>query len=223
VLALLGVRVLESRPRAGGPALREFLAGFRHLRREPVLARIALAGALAFGVIGLYETVSFAVIDQGLHRPAAFFAVLTSVQGIGALAGGLLSGRLGRALGEARLVGLSLMAFAAGSAAMIMPALPAVLAGILADGMALPWFVVGMATAVQRRTPARLIGRVSAAGDLLVLTPQTVSIAAGAVLVPVVDYRVLLAAIVLVTAGAGAMLLRRQPESHPAARTACEP
>jgi predicted MFS family arabinose efflux permease len=63
-------------------------------------------------VIGFYESVAFAIIDQGLHPAPSFYGVLTSIQGAGAIVGGLTAGRLSRHAGEARLVGLSLGAFA---------------------------------------------------------------------------------------------------------------
>ena len=46
-------------------------------------------------------------------------------------------------------------------------------------------------TAIQVRTPLRLQGRVSSAADMFVSTPQTISIALGAALIAVVDYRLL--------------------------------
>jgi hypothetical protein len=58
--------------------------------------------------------------------------------------------------------------------------------------------IVGFTTVIQRHTPRPLIGRVSTAAETLVSGPQTISIAAGAALVSVMDYRLLLA---VVTAG----------------------
>jgi MFS family permease len=224
VVALASIRVNESGPsRAGAPA-GPFLAGFRHIRAVALLAQVTTASAIAFGVLGLYETVAFAIIDQGLHRPPSFFGVLTSVQGIGAVAGGLIAGRLSRLLGEARLVGLALAAFAVGSATFTAPSTPVVLAAAVINGAAMPWFLVGFGTAMQRYTPPGLQGRVTAASNLLVLTPQTVSIGLGAVLIGLVDYRLLLVATAVVTALAAIPLLRNpapvplsaaKAQSHP--------
>jgi hypothetical protein len=57
--------------------------------------------------------------------------------------------------------------------------------------------------------PAPLQGRGYSAVELLVGVPQTVSVAAGAMLVAVVDYRLLLLVAAAVVAGAGAWLLAR--------------
>ena len=42
---------------------------------------------------------------------------------------------------------------------------------------------------MQRRTPNRLMGRVSAAADVVLGTPQAISIAVGALLVSLISYR----------------------------------
>ena len=66
--------------------------------------------------------------------------------------------------------------------------------------------MVGYVTAVQLRTPAALQGRVSSAADVLVGVPQTLSIALGAGLVGVVDYRALIVLMAAVTVACGAYL-----------------
>ncbi|MFG2043013.1 MFS transporter [Dactylosporangium sp. NPDC048998] len=190
----------EEPARPGGPSGREFVAGFRHIRAVDLLAQVTAAAAVAFAVLGLYETVAFAIIDQGLGRPP-FFGVLTSVQGLGGIAAGLTVARLCRTLGEARLVGLAMAGFATSSLVFTTRSTPVVLVAAVVNGVALAWFVVGFSTALQRHTPPRLQGRVNAAGNLQILTPQNVSIALGAMLITVVDYRLRLLATVVVTAG----------------------
>jgi MFS family permease len=224
VVALASIRVEERGPTSTGSGERGgLMAGFRHIRAVALLAQVTTASAVAFGVLGLYETVAFAIIDQGLHRPPSFFGVLTSVQGIGAVAGGLAASRLGRRLGEARLVGLALAAFAVGSATFTAPSTPVVLAAAVVNGAAMPWFLVGFGTAMQRHTPPGLQGRVTAASNLLVLTPQTASIALGAVLIGLVDYRLLLLATAAVTALAALPLLRNPAPVPPWAASQARP
>ncbi len=72
IVALATVRVPESAPEAPsrGSFRRDVTAGFRHIRSVPLLAQITLVTACAFSVIGLNETIIFAVIGQGL-APAA--------------------------------------------------------------------------------------------------------------------------------------------------------
>jgi MFS family permease len=213
VLALLSIKVTESQPdrHQHQPLLRELTAGFRHLRHTPVLAQISLAVAVAFGVIGFFESVDFAVIDQGLHRPPSFFGVLNSVQGAGSILGGLTASMLLPRLQEARTVGLALLVDGAGALALTQQHLPVVLAGVVVMGIGIPWLLVGYITAQQRLTPPRLQGRVAAATDLLTSGPQTASIAVGAGLITILDYRILLLIISTVLLCCGALLLTHLP------------
>ncbi len=81
---------------------------------------------------------------------------------------------------------------AAGAGLFAVPALAGVMSGAILFGMGLPWIIVGAYTMLQIRTPPELQGRVSAAADTILSTPQVLSIALGAWLVGVVDYRMLL-------------------------------
>jgi hypothetical protein len=72
---------------------------------------------------------------------------------------------------------------------------------------------------MQRYTAPRMQGRVNAASNLFILLPQTMSIAVGAAVISLVDYRVLLVLSAVVTGACGAVLLRRpapapQPETE---------
>jgi MFS family permease len=190
---LARLRVVEPPPaRAEHHWRREFLAGFDHVRRTPVLRLIVLCTAGAVIVVGFTETLIFAVIDQGLHRPPSFFGVLLSCMGVGAVAGGLTAAPLLRRVGDARLVGLGLALFAIGDGFFVTHSLAAVVTGIVIAGVGLPWALVAFGTAIQVRSPAHLQGRVASAADMAVGVPQTFSIALGAALSTLVDYRILL-------------------------------
>ena len=216
VASLLMLRVREPVPEpaeAGWAA--QVAAGVRHIWRIAELRQVLIAAACTTTVFGFAETTSFAITTDGLRRPAAFVGILGAVQGIGAVGGGLSAAPLVRRLGEGRLVGVAMLVAAAGVALTIPPLLPPVIAGIILFGAALPWLVVGLITLAQRLTPPQLQGRVYAAAEVLVTTPQTVSIAVGAALIAVVDYQVLLAVMAAVFTVTAACLLTR-PEQRPA-------
>jgi MFS family permease len=170
----------------------EVTAGLSLIRIEPALRRTMTAGAIAFLVIGLNESISFALVDQGLHRPPEFIGVLASAQGIGAITGGLLVARLITRSGELAATATGLAAFGIGDGLCVFPGLPSVLPGRIVSGFGLSILFVGFTTVVQRRTPGPLLGRVSLAAETLTSGPQTISIAIGAMLVSAVDYRLLL-------------------------------
>ena len=195
VIALLLMRTPEPRfERVEHNFMSEALAGAKHIVRTIPLRQIVLSTGAALLVVGFSETVIFAVIDQGLHRPPSFLGVLSSLQGVGAIAGGVTAARALRRLGDVRLAGIGMACFAIGEATFITASLPLIAPGIAVAGFGISWLIVGLMTAIQVRTPLRLQGRVASAADVLISTPQTVSIALGAALIAVVDYRLLVVA-----------------------------
>jgi hypothetical protein len=64
-----------------------------------------------------------------------------------------------------------------------------VLVGAGICGLGLPWTFVAFTTLMQRRSPGHLIGRVSTAAEVLVSTPQAISLALGSLLVSLLSYR----------------------------------
>jgi hypothetical protein len=86
-----------------------------------------------------------------------------------------------------------------------------VLAGMAVFGLVSPWLAVSGITAFQRRTPAAMMGRVFGVLRLALTIPQTASIAIGAALITVVDYRVLLV-VIAVAAAASSLLIIGQPQ-----------
>jgi MFS family permease len=210
VIALALIRLEEPRFEREEHFVTELLAGVRHVFATLPLRQIVLATGVCLLVVGFSETLIFAVLDQGLHRPASFFGVLSSLQGVGAIAGGVTAARVMRRIGDVKLVGVGMGLFAVGELSFVSHSLPLVLAGIACAGAGIAWLIVGYITAIQMRTPLRLQGRVLSASDTLVNTPQTISIALGALLTTLIDYRILVVLMAVVTAMAGAFLLSRR-------------
>jgi MFS family permease len=218
-ICLTVLRVDEPKAtRTGHHVLREAMAGIRHVARTIPLRRIVLTTAAALLVVGFAETVIFAAVDQGLHRQPAFVGVLGFVQGVGAVAGGLTAARAIRRWGDARVVAAGIGLFAAGDATLATGVLPVVVAGIAVAGFGIAWLVVAFFTAIQVRTPGNLQGRTFSAADAMVGIPQTISIALGAALSLMVDYRVLVVIMSTVTMTAAVWLaVRGRVERRPAA------
>ena len=208
----------------------ELGAGIRHIAASPALRQVTAAAVCAVLGFGFSETTIFAVAGQGLHRAPAFVGVLVTLQGAGALLGGPTAAPLLRRVGERWLIATGLLLMCVGALLEIPPSLGSVVAGVLLFGVSLPWVLVGLTTLVQRSTPPELQGRVYAAADALITTPQTISVAAGAALIGIAGYRVLLAAMAASSALAGACLVGRryrcpreqphQPRQHQRARPA---
>jgi MFS family permease len=194
-------------------ALAAIGAGARHVRRTIPLRDMTIACAAALLFIGFSETLTFEIVDVGLDRDAAFVGVLLAVQGVGAIGGATAAAGLVRRAGERRAAAFGLLVFSLGTSLQTSGSLLVVLAGLVLFGIGVPVVLVALFTLLQRSTPAPLQGRVYSAVEVLVGVPQMVSIAAGALLVTLVDYRLLLLAEAAVVAGAGTWLLTRAAQS----------
>jgi len=171
-------------------------------------------------VIGFSETAVIAVVTSGLHLAPTWIGPFESIMGVGAIAGGLTVAPAMRRLGEGRVSALGMAVFAVGDAAMVFPWRAAAVVGFALAGVGLPWLIAAALTLIQRLTPSGLQGRVSATVDLVTGTPQSLSVALGAVLLAVVGYRPLLlvmAAVMLVTGG-WLFTRREQRATEPAVR-----
>jgi MFS family permease len=203
-VALLALRVREPEPAPhADPGI---AAGARHVARTPDLRRMIAGCALCMLVIGFSESLLFE-LPHALGRRDSFVGVLMAVQGVGAIAGALTATRVIARGGETAAAGIGMVVFAVGTLLLADSELPVVLAGQALFGLGLPWIVVALLTLLQRSTPSHLQGRAFAASELALGAPQTLSIAVGAALVALVDYRlVLLAQSVTVTAAAAYVL-----------------
>jgi MFS family permease len=214
VVSLLLIRVDEPTPSARDRTVSmraDIGAGFARIRLDPALRVVVVVCAGVWAAFGLAESVVFAVVSQGLGLEPSFLGATSSLQGAGALVGGVLSARLIRWRGELRIAGGASATLAAGFLLWMLPAVPAVLLGSFVLGAALPPLVVGCTTLIQRRSPERLRGRVYSAFDMALTVPQTAAIAVGASLVAHVPYRALIIVMCVVLVGAAAALLRAGP------------
>ena len=193
-------------PRKSEPFFASVSAGMRHLLRIRALRGLTISSALALSVLGFSESAIFAVVEEGLGRSTEFVGVLMTLQGIGAIVAGPMSGPLVGRIGELRLAAAGLLLFAVGILLAITPSLVAVVSGVVLAGGAVPWLVVGATTLLQRRSPPELHGRAYAAFDFSITVPQTLSIAVGAALISVVGYQVLMTATAGVTTLAALLL-----------------
>jgi MFS family permease len=209
-LLMSRMRVPETKPEPPEHHfLREVTAGIEHVWRTLPLRQLTVGTTLALLVVGFTETLIFSVIAH-LGRPPAFFGVLGTLQGVGSIVGGVTAGRVVRRVGEVRTVGIGLGLFGLCGALLAVPSLAVVVVAFVLAGVGVVWAVVAFNTAVQTRTPLGIQGRVSAAVDVSLSVAQTASIATGAALSTLVDYRILLVGMAAVLAASAGYLLTRQ-------------
>jgi MFS family permease len=193
-IALLAMRLAEPKPTRthGEPLTAALSSGLNHIRRTPVLRVAVVCVVTAMLALGLAESVFFAVVDEGLHKPVTFLGILQSAMGVGAIAGGVLITVLIPRTGERRPVAVGLGLVAVGSALSMVPSAWVVALGMVSIGAGLPITVVCITTLLQRHTPPAIQGRVFTTFEMLTGFPQVASIAAGAALVGFVDFHILL-------------------------------
>ncbi|GAA3417308.1 MFS transporter [Streptosporangium vulgare] len=203
-------------PRSVAPApsgcwREEFWAGARHLAADRPLRRAAVALCLMFSLAGATESLIFAVIEHGLARAPEFTAFTSTAMGLGAIAGGLWSATVIARRGELFAIGSGIGLYGVAVICWVVPAEAVVLGAMMVAGAGLTLEGVARTTLLQRRSPGHLVGRVSTAFESLAGVAQLLSLLAGAVLVSLVDYRLLLAVVGLTVCYAGVYALRGGP------------
>ncbi|MEV6161271.1 MFS transporter [Streptomyces sp. NPDC052052] len=192
--ALIRVREAVPARRAGQKWTAETAEGIRYLWRHPMLRSLVVAGGCAMAASSLSSTATYALLDIGLHQPAAYAGVLTSLQGVGSIISGLAAGALLRRLPARALSVVGLIVFTLGVLTRLTDLIPVVLGGSLLIGLGLPWPLISALTAVQKETPNELLGRVAATANTLVFAPTGLALLAGSAMVAVLDYRMQLLA-----------------------------
>lgn len=214
----------------------QMTSGLRFLVGDRVLEHVLIGFAMCILVLGFTESAIYALLDA-FDKPATYVSVIVSVQGVGAVAGGLASSRVVRRVGEvaASVVGLLLLVVGVlvmgGTHSFVVVCVSAAV-----FGAALPLITVSLTTLLQRRTPQALMGRVSTAVEVVMATPQAISLAVGSLLVVLLSYRLIFGVMAVVSALAAAyiaVLLRAQivsdvrrgvtvpgPEPQPVSRSA---
>ncbi|MDX6481031.1 MAG: hypothetical protein QOG85_1541 [Gaiellaceae bacterium] len=187
---------------------RDVTAGFRHIAATPALQHVLVGLTASLLVIGFSETLLWYVL-RAIGEPPSFFGVFSTIQGVGSIIGGLTAAVAIRRFGEIPVVALGMVAFALADLALVVPSLAiVVVAGPLA-GIGVAWAIVGYSTVLQTRTPFAVQGRVASAADLVISTAQTVSIATGAALSTLVDWRILFAVMAAVVFASAVWMLTR--------------
>jgi MFS family permease len=197
---IASIRIREDAPeRDSSHLFAQIAAGLRHLVADRVLAHVLVGFGLTMLVLGFCEASIYALLDA-FDKPATYAGVFVTIQGVGAIAGGLSAGWLIRRTGEvaASALGLVILAISmTGIAATRDLFVMLGCAGVM--GLSLPLLTIGYLTLIQKRTPQAVMGRVSTAAEVVMSAPYAVSLAAGAALVSLLDYRVIFAIMGIVT------------------------
>jgi MFS family permease len=170
-------------------------------------------------VLGIIEVAVFALIEDGLGREPEFLGVLSTLEGVGAIAGGLFAAAAMTKLGEVRMAAAALVGFGAAVALDATAELGIVEVGSVLSGVFVAFYFVAYQTLLQRRTSVELQGRVFTASEAITTLPYSLSIGLGAVIIDIVDFRYLYLATAIACVIGGGLLYRAGAEREPAPRT----
>ena len=209
VYALLRLREVPP-PKATSNWRTQTAEGARHLWAHPRLRPLVLTGGTTMLLAGTSGSTVYA-IAEGLGHSPSYVGLMYAVQGTGSVTIGLASGPLLRRLGEHRFAGYGIALTALAGTAQALPYDAVALVSAAATGIGLPCVLIAALTAVQRETPAALLGRTTATANTLVFAPTALGLALGAGLVELVDHQVLLPVLGAARLVTAAALLRSQP------------
>jgi MFS family permease len=169
VASLLAIRAREEPPHPGQrQKLRtEISEGLSFVLRHPILRKIVACTGTANLFGGMAVAVEIIFLVRVLHVRPADIGLLISVASLGGVAGGVLSGRLSRLIGSARIIWFSMLVL--GLPQLLVPlAEPGWLVALFAAGFAGSAFsavVYNVAQVSYRQAicPPRLLGRMNAA------------------------------------------------------------
>lgn len=165
LVASLRVRGPERPPRPAGSTLRREIAeGLRTLGRDRALRGLCAATALCNVGMGALIATLVVVVTGWLGAGTKGYAAALTAYTVGSLAGGAANGRIVARLGRMRAV---LLAGAVQTAALVVMgvvrSLPVTVAALAVFGLMGMVWNVNTTTLMQQRSPAGMLGRVSAA------------------------------------------------------------
>ena len=172
VVSLLGIRYREPEPPAADAAGRrglraEIAEGLRFVVGDPILRKIVACTGTANLFNSMAGAIDIIFLIRVLHVRPADTGLLYALAAIGGVAGGVLSGRMARWLGSARVIWFSILVF---GLPQFLPALaePGWRVALVPIGFAASFFAgvtynVAQISYRQAICPPRLMGRMNAA------------------------------------------------------------
>ena len=153
VIASITLREEEPGARRVAPAARRSWPASSTWSPTGCWRNMLVGFGLTMLVLGFCEASIYALLDA-FDKPATYAGVFVTIQGVGAIAGGLSAGRLIRRTGEvaASALGLVILALTMlGIAVARDLAFMLACAGVM--GVSLPLLTIGYLTLIQKRTP----------------------------------------------------------------------
>jgi MFS transporter, DHA3 family, macrolide efflux protein len=199
----------------------DFLAGNRFIFTHAGLAFVFIAMAVAMFVLGSFSPLISVYIRDALRGGTFWFGIISSMIGVGLIAGTQLVTRLVRGRSKPHVVVTGLLGLGIGTAMLgLFRNIPAAALGMFTLGFTIAFIVVPAQTMSQQETPHEMAGRVSSTFLSLLSLAQVLGLLLSGYLAQMLGMRSLFLAsggALAVIAGGGYLMVRgRQAVPSPA-------
>jgi len=195
----------------------DFLAGNRFIFTHAGLAFVFMAMAVAMFVLSSFSPLVSIYIRDSLHAGTFWFGIISSMIGVGLIAGTQLVTRLVRGRSHSNVVLSGLLGLGVGAAVLgLFRNIPTAAISMFTMGFAIAFVLVPAQTMSQRETPPQMVGRVTSTFMSLLSFAQIFGLLLSGVLAQRLGIRPLFiasAAFLALIAGAGYWMTHRRPET----------
>jgi DHA3 family macrolide efflux protein-like MFS transporter len=199
----------------------DFLAGNRFIFTHSGLAFVFMAMAVAFFVLSSFSPLVSIYIRDSLHAGTFWFGIISSMIGVGLIAGTQLVARLVRGRAKQNVVLSGLLGLGIGAAVLgLFRNIPTAAISMFTMGFAIAFVLVPAQTMSQQETPPQMVGRVSSTFMSLISFAQIFGLLLSGVLAQKLGIRPLFVAsagFLALIAAAGYWMIRRKPQAAAAA------
>jgi MFS family permease len=191
----------------------DFLAGNRFIFTHAGLTFVFLAMAVAMFVLSSFSPLISIYIRDSLGAGTMWFGVISSMVGVGLIAGTQLVTRLVRSRSKAHVVMAGLFGLGIGAALLgVFRNIPTAALSTFTIGFAIAFVLVPAQTLSQQETPPQMMGRVSSSFMSLIAFSQILGLLLSGILAQVLGIRpvFLASAAVLALLSLGGFLMIRE-------------
>ena len=180
--------------------------GAKGLWQNRLIRSCVICLSITLLVAGFYEIILFSLIEH-LHQPLSVIGQLISSQGIGAVAGGLVSIKLVNKLSFGVMVSLGFFIQFAGILGLFSQSISLIYFSCVVFGFGAPISMVGLDTLIQTTIPSEIQGRANTSLDAITSIPFSLSFLISSLMTAVIPYRIMLFYMATVTVTAACFLL----------------
>ncbi len=202
---------------------RDFLTGNQFIFTHAGLAFVFMAMAVAMFVLSSFSPLVSIYIRDSLHAGTFWFGIISSMIGVGLIAGTQFVTRLVRGRSHSNVVLSGLLGLGVGAAVLGMfRNIPTAAISMFTMGFAIAFVLVPAQTMSQRETPPQMVGRVTSTFMSLLSFAQIFGLLLSGILAQALGIRPLFVAsagFLALVAGAGYWMVRRKPPAPAAAAT----